>query len=458
MAYYKIKKDTKGELYADIRISYKNSITGKYKIASKRFRNVDNLTEAKFKKYIEKEAFKYEEEANITFEEQNDKDRILTFKEFANEWLKTLEKTLSYNYYRRAVYTIDKFNDFLEKENLDKKPISEIKVRDVQLFLNQSLEERELVKPQYKLKIETEYEIPIRVQAKDNNWNEWEAKQFCKRHNLKFEKAFEISRKTFQYSLSTLKGFRRIIRTVFNEAVRYEWITRNPVCYTKVTSSGNNGTLRAITEKEVFSQKEINEFIRALDKIKDLWIYKIIPLKIMLFTGLRNGEVHGLKWDDIDFEKKVIHVTKSRYYAEKRGVFEKEPKTKSSIRDVPMPDYLIQELEEYKDWFRVYDKDFDKKPNKYYICSNLYREPVDPKCLAKWLREFEVKNNLKHVTCHGLRHTYCSLLLSQNVPIQTVSKYMGHSDSAVTLKVYSHFMPETQILAVNALNNILEEK
>lgn len=148
MAYYKIKKDTKDELYADIRISYKNSITGKYKIASKWFRNVDNLTEAKFKKYIEKEAFRYEEEANITFEEQNDKDKILTFKEFANEWLKTLEKTLSYNYYRRAVYTIDKFNDFLEKENLDKKPISEIKVRDVQLFLNQSLEERELVKPQ----------------------------------------------------------------------------------------------------------------------------------------------------------------------------------------------------------------------------------------------------------------------------------------------------------------------
>ena len=62
----------------------------------------------------------------------------------------------------------------------------------------------------------------------------------------------------------------------------------------------------------------------------------------------------------------------------------------------------------------------------------------------------------RQITCHGLRHTYCSLLLAQNVPIQTVSKYMGHSDSTVTLKVYSHFIPDTQGIAVNALNRLTE--
>ncbi len=65
---------------------------------------------------------------------------------------------------------------------------------------------------------------------------------------------------------------------------------------------------------------------------------------------------------------------------------------------------------------------------------------------------------MKLVSCHRLRHTYCSLLLSQNVPIQTVSKYMGHSDSTVTLKVYSHFIPDTQDTALNALNNITTYK
>ena len=69
-------------------------------------------------------------------------------------------------------------------------------------------------------------------------------------------------------------------------------------------------------------------------------------------------------------------------------------------------------------------------------------------------KEIEDKYGLKRVSCHGLRHTYCSFLLSQNVPLQTVSRYMGHSDSAVTLKVYSHFMPETQNQALDALNCI----
>lgn len=62
---------------------------------------------------------------------------------------------------------------------------------------------------------------------------------------------------------------------------------------------------------------------------------------------------------------------------------------------------------------------------------------------------------MKHVTCRGLRHTYCSLLLAQNVPIQTVSKYLGHSDSTVTLKVYSHFIPDTQERALNALDKLI---
>ena len=92
----------------------------------------------------------------------------------------------------------------------------------------------------------------------------------------------------------------------------------------------------------------------------------------------------------------------------------------------------------------------------YYLAVNIYREPLGAGTIAKWLERFEIRNGFKHVSCHGLRHTYCSMLLSQNVPIQTVSKYMGHSDSTVTLKVYSHFIPDTQGIAVNALNRLTE--
>ena len=93
--------------------------------------------------------------------------------------------------------------------------------------------------------------------------------------------------------------------------------------------------------------------------------------------------------------------------------------------------------------------------DNYYLAVNPYREPVGRDSVGAWLTQFEKKNGFKHVSCHGLRHTYCSLLLAQNVPIQTVSRYMGHSDSTITLKVYSHFIPDTQEKVVNALNNII---
>lgn len=183
-----------------------------------------------------------------------------------------------------------------------------------------------------------------------------------------------------------------------------------------------------------------------------------MPFKIMLLTGLRRAEVCGLKWSDIDFERKILHVIRNRAYSSACGYYEKAPKTRSSIRDVPIIDRLIDDLTEYMDWFRQADPEFDNKLDHYYLASNIERRPISPGALRNLLIEIENKNNLKHVTCHGLRHTYCSLLLSQGVPIQTVSKYMGHCDSTVTLRVYSHFVPDTQGKFITALNNIVDDK
>ena len=108
----------------------------------------------------------------------------------------------------------------------------------------------------------------------------------------------------------------------------------------------------------------------------------------------------------------------------------------------------------YKDRFRLADERFDEKQDEYYLAVGLDRQPLYPHTIAHILTKLETKYGFKHVSCHGLRHTYCSLLLSQNVPIQTVSKYMGHSDSTVTLEVYSHFIPDTQEKVLFALNNI----
>ena len=114
----------------------------------------------------------------------------------------------------------------------------------------------------------------------------------------------------------------------------------------------------------------------------------------------------------------------------------------------------ITDLSSEKNRFRLADDNFDEKQDEYYLEVGLDRQSLYPHTMGHWLIKLEAKHGFRHVSCHGIRRTYCSLLLSQNVPIQTVSKYLGYSDSTVTLEVYSRFIPDTQEKVVFALNNI----
>ena len=277
-----------------------------------------------------------------------------------------------------------------------------------------------------------------------------EIDDFLIKHNIKKVELIYAGFKALQ------NQYRRVLRTLFNEAVRYEWIAKNPVCSTKIGAGSSNTSLRAVPEKEVFSFAETREFISKLNELAPEDIYKKIPIKLMLLMGMRTAEVCGLRWSDIDFKKKTIRVNRNRLYTKEFGIYEKEPKTATSLRDIPMPDALINDLIIYMEWFRQADALFDERLDEYYLAVNVYRLPIFPQSIGQYLKRYERQWGMKEVTCHGLLHTYCSLLLSQNVPIQTVSKYMGHSDSTVTLKVYSHFIPDTQDTALTALNNIME--
>lgn len=406
MAHYDIKRNKKGELQARIQVSGKDVTTGKSKIFPKTVYNEQNLTESKFRKYVERAAIEFEDEVKTAYLEQTTalSNKVLTFAELMKEWKANVLANQSISYYLAAQTVEKKFNTYLKERHLDNKPISAITVRDVQMFLN----------------------------------------------------SFNTSE--HKYSQESVKGYRRILRVLFNEAMRYEWITKNPVCGTKVGATKGDVCLKEVNEKQVFSIKESQEFLCALDAAQEKHIQFVIPIKLMLLTGMRIAEIHGLRWSDIDFDNRIIHVRRNRLYAQGFGWYEKLPKTKTSFRDIPIPQTLIADLETYKDWFRLADSSFDDKLDEYYIASNINRESTRTISIGPWLKDFENRHGFKNVTPHGLRHTYCSILLSQNVPIQTVSKYMGHSDSTVTLKVYSHFIPDTQDKAIQALNAIIKKQ
>ena len=471
MAYFKITPNKKGELQAKIQVSGKDLSTGKNKLFVKRVYNTDGLTEAKFRKQVEKLSIEFEEDVLKAYKEETTvlRSTVLTFSQLMQEWKATIKANLSINYYTHAERVEKLFTAFLKEHRLDDKPISAITVRDVQMFLNSFTQNGYARKPTVRMKKDFPKAVSFRELARENvitrcssydlrrkgNSIEKEtAIAICERYSLDFDEYFEETTETKPNSVETIKGYRRILRTLFNEAVRYEWIVKNPVCSTKIGAGSSNTSLRSVPEKEVFSFAEAREFIARLNELPPEDIYKKIPIKLMLLMGMRTAEVCGLRWSEVDFDKKVIHVKRNRLYTKEFGIYEKEPKTATSIRDIPMPDALINDLIIYMEWFRQADEHFDERLDEYYVASNIYRSPIFPHSIGQYLKRYEREWKMKEVTCHGLRHTYCSLLLSQNVPIQTVSKYMGHSDSTVTLKVYSHFIPDTQDTALNALNNI----
>lgn len=472
MAYIKISRTKKGELRARIQVHGKDPATSEHKLFVKHIQDEEGLTESKFRKKINLIAAEMEKQVEKDYEDRIEHihTSVLTFSQLADEWISTINANLSHVYFMRATDVTNNFNEYLKKIGLDRRPISDIRVRDIQLYLNSFSKGyikggRELAKLKKPLPEKVSFrelarlkilprQISYGMNHEDKSISLETAKAICNMYDLKFDTYFNDVTQRVAYSPETIKGYRRVLRTLFNEAVRYEWITKNPVCATKVGTSSGNVTLRPVEEKEVFSIKESQEFIQALNALPEEMMYRKVPVKIMLLAGLRTAEVCGLTWADIDLEKGVINVNRNRMYSKVKGVYEKEPKTKTSKRSVPIPTALIDDLKEYKKWFEIADINFSRKLDKYYIASNIYREPISPPSLRQWLEKFEDKHGFKRISNHGLRHTYCSILLAKGVPIQTVSKYMGHSDSTVTLQVYSHFIPDTQEKVLNALDDI----
>lgn len=471
MASIQYRKTKKGVLVARIQVSGKDAKTGEFKIYPKNIQNDEGLTEAKFKKKIALIAAKFEQEVADAYRNnvEHIHTAVLTFSQLAEEWINGIKAHQSHNYYLRATDICKIFNDYLKTVGLDRRPISDIKVRDVQLFINSFDKGYIKGKPVARLRKPLPDKVNFReldrekiitrpcsygMNHENKNIYLSAAEEICKKYDLKFDDYFEDVTIRYQYSPETIKGYRRILRTLFNEAVRYEWITKNPVCSTKIGATKGNITMRPVEEKEVFSFKETQDFLKSLDEIFEEYIHRVIPVKLMLLCGLRIGEICGLRWTDIDFENKLLHVNRSRLISKELGIYEKDPKSKTSKRTVPIPTPLIEDLKKYYKWFEITDVNFKKKLDQYYLASTIYRTPIYPGSMGNWLGNFEKRNGFKHISCHGLRHTYCSILLSQNVPIQTVSRYMGHSDSTVTLQVYAHFIPDTQEKVIDALDKL----
>lgn len=254
--------------------------------------------------------------------------------------------------------------------------------------------------------------------------------------------------------IATIKQINSKLKTCLDSAEKNNYIEKN---YCKLVEIPTDTKDKKI---EVFSMDQQKQFAEAVKghKLELLFL-------TALCTGLRIGEISGLKWSDIDFDNHTLTVNRT---VERVALFDKDgkrhyetieqtPKTSNGFRTVPIVSYIFNSLLEHKVQqdaikreipnFNEYDLVFcDKKG--YYL---------NPNSIGGAFHRIQNKMNIpkdEHIKFHGLRKTFATRLFEKGVPPKTVQTLLGHSDIEITLNIYTQVMENKKVEAINELESI----
>lgn len=236
------------------------------------------------------------------------------------------------------------------------------------------------------------------------------------------------------YSQTYLKTIHNQLSAIFNYAVKYYDLPRNPCA-----QAGSMGKGKA-EEMQFWTQEEFEMFVEFI-KDKPVSYYAFLTL---YWTGIRLGELLALSLADFNSEEKTLSVTKSYQRINGRDVIT-EPKTEKSKRVITLPDFLVTELEEYTS-------------RLYGIMNNDRLFSITKSYLEKEMNRGTKLSGVKKIRLHDLRHSHASLLISKlGAQPNLVAQRLGHEKIQTTLSTYSHLYPNQSRSLADQLNGLVEE-
>ena len=233
----------------------------------------------------------------------------------------------------------------------------------------------------------------------------------------------------------------------FKELLNYatKWYNFNfTATYNKMTNFTNPNEMPK--EMLFFTYEEFKKFISVEDDI----LFKTM-FETLYYCGLRRGELRGLTWDNIDFKNNYLSVNKNVITAQgenQKPYILTTPKTKSSIRDIPIPKVLMNDLKALYE----YSKKYYGFNDKYFVFGD-----SDPITNGK-IRYRKNRNcklaGVKQIRIHDFRHSCASLLINSNASINVVAKYLGHTKIDETLNTYSHLFKNQMNEIISIIDNL----
>ncbi|KAF1083877.1 Transposase [Sporotomaculum syntrophicum] len=279
-------------------------------------------------------------------------------------------------------------------------------------------------------------------------------------------------------SEKTILYHHRVISSILNDAVQWQVIPFNPASRVKPPKVPKH-------QATCYDEEKVAALLTALEE--ENFKYRVI-VTLAIATGLRRGELMGLEWQDIDFDKSTLEVRQASQYLPGKGTFTKEPKNETSKRIISVPASVVALLKQYK----VYQAQERLKVGELWqgserLFTTWDGRPMHPDTISKWFPKFLAKTiihkpcnkvigNVTHcphcekpvkkeeliklppLPFHGLRHTSATLLVGQGIHAKVISERLGHSNISTTMNIYSHFIRRADVEAADKLEELFTTK
>lgn len=232
-----------------------------------------------------------------------------------------------------------------------------------------------------------------------------------------------------------------VLHTLFKMAYLADEIPRNPM--DKVSRPVPRKDEIRETEAQALTVEELRAVLEALEAEPLKWQALV---HVLIDTGCRRGECCGLKWEDVDLEGRVLTIRRNLCYTPQKGVYVDTPKS-GKVREVdigPETAALLASLRGQSEGSYVFTREDGV-------------EPMHPQSPTRYLKKLSAKCGVPDLHPHKLRHTFASVAITAGADVASVSEALGHSDKAVTLRMYTHADAESRRRAAQLFREAIKK-